>query len=132
MIHGTISSNNGKIKGSATNKQTIAGQVNSKNEVSCSLSALESISGIVAIRATIHGDAASRGSVAGNLAAAYESQIPPYEGDYEVTPKVEGQELKTMHKYMTQDVTVHAIPFFEVSNTSGGNTVYIANEIEFE
>lgn len=132
MIFGKLSGNNGQVNGTAQNIQTISGQVNSTKEVSCSLSALESISGVVAIMATINGAAASRGSVTGNLAAAYEAKTTVYEGDYEVTPKVEGQELKTKHKYMIQDVTVHAIPFFEVSNTSGGNTVYIANEIEFE
>jgi hypothetical protein len=130
-INATLSDNK-KLSGAATNEQTISGSVNAGLEVSGNLSAVESITVEVVTRAALNGSATSQGSLAGNLAAAYESQIPPYEGDYEVTPKVEGQELKTKHKYMIQDVTVHAIPFFEVSNTSGGNTVYIANEIEFE
>jgi hypothetical protein len=48
-----------------------------------------------------------------------------YEGDYVVTPQAEGQVLKTAQKLMRDDVTIEAIPFFEVSNNSGGTTVYI-------
>lgn len=70
--------------------------------------------------------------LSGNLASAYATQTSVYEGEYEVTPRVDSQELKTKHKYMTDDVTVLAIPFFEVGNPSGGSTVYIGGEIEIE
>ena len=53
----------------------------------------------------------------------------PYEGSYLVTPKIEAQVLPTAKKYLENDVTIKEIPFFEVSNTSGGNTVYIGNEV---
>lgn len=53
----------------------------------------------------------------------------PYEGEYVVTPKVEAQTMPTKEKVMLEDVTIRAIPYFETSNTSGGNTVYIAKEI---
>jgi len=69
------------------------------------------------------------GMLDGDLAMAYSTDAEAYEGDYEVTPTVEGLELPTKHKYMADDVTIRAIPFFEVSNNSGGNTVYIADEI---
>lgn len=52
-----------------------------------------------------------------------------YDGDYIVTPKVVGQTLPTKDRVLTDDVTVKAIPFFNVSNTSGGSTVFIAKEI---
>lgn len=52
-----------------------------------------------------------------------------YEGSYEVTPKVTSQTLPTKEKFLTEDVTVKAIPYFDVSNSSGGTTVYIAKEI---
>ena len=48
-----------------------------------------------------------------------------FEGDYEVTPKVEAQTLQTRNKLMKADVSIKEIPFFDVSNTSGGSTVYI-------
>ncbi|MBP3647192.1 MAG: hypothetical protein J6K55_12305 [Clostridia bacterium] len=53
----------------------------------------------------------------------------PYTGSYEITPKVDAQILPTAQKLMTEDLTVKAIPFFDVSNNSGGRTVYIAREV---
>lgn len=53
-----------------------------------------------------------------------------YNGDYSITPKVSEQKMNTSGKVMLEDVTVFAIPFFDVSNTSGGSTVYIADKIE--
>ena len=53
----------------------------------------------------------------------------PYEGPYDVTPKVTAQTLKTAQKLMREDVSVRAIPYFDVSNPAGGNTIYIANEV---
>lgn len=53
----------------------------------------------------------------------------PYEGPYDVTPKVTAQTLKTAQKLMRDDVSVRAIPYFDVSNPAGGNTIYIANEV---
>ena len=52
-----------------------------------------------------------------------------YEGEYEITPKVESQTMPTAQKTMMDDVTVHAIPYFDVSNQAGGNTVYIGCEV---
>lgn len=62
------------------------------------------------------------------LVPVYKDAIP-YEGDYEVTPKVNAQTMPTKGKLMEEDVTVKSIPFFDVSNTSGGSTVYIGNEV---
>lgn len=55
--------------------------------------------------------------------------IPVYDGPYEAIPKVDAQTLPTAKKLMTDDVTVHGVPFYEVSNEQGGNTVYIAKEL---
>lgn len=52
-----------------------------------------------------------------------------YFGDYVVTPKVDEQMLKTKDKVLTDDVVIKSIPFFKVSNTNGGSTVYIGNEV---
>lgn len=52
-----------------------------------------------------------------------------YDGNYEVTPKVTEQTLLTAQKIMKQDVRIKEIPYFEVGNLSGGNTVYIGNEV---
>ena len=53
----------------------------------------------------------------------------PYEGPHDVTPKVTAQTLPTAKKLMREDVSVRAIPYFDVSNPAGGNTIYIANEV---
>ena len=52
-----------------------------------------------------------------------------YEGDYEVIPTAEKQTMGTKQKYMKDDVTIHPIPFYSVSNNSGGNTVFIGSEV---
>lgn len=48
-----------------------------------------------------------------------------YKGLYEVTPRTEGQTMATKGLLMSDDVTVRAIPYYEVSNTEGGETVWI-------
>lgn len=53
----------------------------------------------------------------------------PYEGEYAVTPKVDAQTMPTRDKVMMDDVTVKAIPYYEVSNNAGGDTVYIGSEV---
>jgi hypothetical protein len=53
-----------------------------------------------------------------------------YDGSYQVTPKVTSQTMETAQKFLTDDVTIKAIPFFNVANTSGGNTVFIGKELE--
>ena len=53
-----------------------------------------------------------------------------YSGSYEITPMVTSQEIPTAEKYMKYDMTINAIPYFDVSNTAGGSTVYIGKEIE--
>ena len=56
--------------------------------------------------------------------------VEEYNGGYSVTPRVDEQLLCTAKKFMVEDVTIKAIPFYNVSNNSGGNTVYIGKEIE--
>ena len=53
-----------------------------------------------------------------------------YEGSFEVTPKVDAQTLATADKFMAEDVHIKEIPFFDVTNLSGGSTVYIGSEVE--
>ena len=55
--------------------------------------------------------------------------VPVYGGPYEAIPKVTAQTLPTANKLMLEDVSVRAIPYFDVSNPAGGNTIYIANEV---
>lgn len=52
-----------------------------------------------------------------------------YSESYVATPTVDSQIFPTADKFMKHDFTVNAIPYFSVSNLSGGNTVYIGNEV---
>lgn len=52
-----------------------------------------------------------------------------YKGEYDITPKTMEQKLKTAQKFLAKDVTVKEIPFFEVMNSEGGDTVYIGSEV---
>ena len=53
--------------------------------------------------------------------------LPPYEGEYVITPKpFTEQVLETKNKSMSDDVTVLEIPYSEVTNPEGGKTVNIA------
>ena len=53
-----------------------------------------------------------------------------YTGDYYVTPQVDSQSLSTANKLMGRDVTINAIPYYDVGNTSNGRTIYIGSEID--
>lgn len=55
-----------------------------------------------------------------------EKGVDYYDGEYEVIPTVESQSLPTAKKTMKEDLTVCAIPVFNVSNDTGGSTFYIA------
>lgn len=60
---------------------------------------------------------------------AVTKDVESYDGEYKVTPKVTEQVLPTAKKFMNADVTVAKIPIYDVSNNSGGTTVYIADNI---
>ena len=49
----------------------------------------------------------------------------PYTESYEVTPTSGEQVLPTRSKTMRDDLTVHAVPYHETTNESGGYTVSI-------
>lgn len=54
------------------------------------------------------------------------SDIKAFTGQYEVVPKPdEATVLETANKKMTDNVTVTPIPYSEVSNEFGGNTITI-------
>lgn len=60
-----------------------------------------------------------------NLISAEDGRLPDYEGEYTIIPSVEEQTMQTKNKTMTNDVTIMAIPYAEVSNSTGGKTVTI-------
>lgn len=58
-------------------------------------------------------------------------ELPKYSGVYSITPSTVGdQTLETAQKYMDANLTVQKIPYYETSNQSDGETVYIGSEVE--
>lgn len=57
-------------------------------------------------------------------------ELPIYAGEYAITPTVDGLTMPTAQQLMRDDVTINPIPYYEVSNPSGGDTVYIGSELE--
>ena len=53
------------------------------------------------------------------------SDIPPYEGSYEAIPGVDAQSLPTRNRWLSSDLVVQAIPYYEVDNTERGTTAII-------
>lgn len=51
--------------------------------------------------------------------------VEEYKGAYEVTPATTAQVLETARKVMRDDLTIKEIPYAEVSNAAGGNTISI-------
>lgn len=56
--------------------------------------------------------------------------IPEYSGSYVVIPDTKDQQLETKNKWMTDDILVKEIPYYETSNQQNGITVYIANSLD--
>lgn len=75
----------------------------------------------------IVGSVKTDGSLVGTVVIA--TSYDDYIGEYEITPTVDGTTIPTADKRMRKDVTINPIPFFDVSNESGGTTIYIGNEV---
>ena len=62
------------------------------------------------------------------IGASAGGRLPPYTGDYTVTPDlIEDVVLPTANKSMTDNVTVEPVPTYEVENASGGITFVIGS-----
>ena len=90
------------------------------------------LDGEVSLHLAIDGDISLRHAIDGEvgvITVIKDYELPIYDGDYVVTPKVVEQYLETDNRAMVDDVTILAIPFYETSNPAGGNTVFIANSL---
>lgn len=75
----------------------------------------------------------TKSTISGNISHLNkEEPVPKYEGNYTVLPLAfQDTVLLTKDKKMTENVIIKEIPYYETSNLSGGNTVYIAGHVEF-
>lgn len=63
-----------------------------------------------------------------NLIETVIASLPLWNSEnYTITPSTLEQTLDTKGKFMQNDLTIKEIPYYEVSNTSGGNTVHIGS-----
>lgn len=95
----------------------------------------KSITNNISSTNTIDGNIFLEQTISGNISYGNgkESTIPIYRGSYEVTPLAfEKTTLYTDGRLMIADVVVKEVPYYETSNLSGGTTVYIAGQIDFE
>lgn len=90
------------------------------------------IIGSISTENSISGAITQKEKLSGMLASAYTTERNPYTGEYEVVPSSGGTTLDTKEKFLKNNITVHPIPYYEVPNTSGGTTVYIAGKLEIE
>lgn len=117
---GTLSANVG-LNGTVTQEISITGVLNGSGHIT---GTLNSVGGMTA---TLSG----AGSMSASIALP-RSSMPPYTGDYEVTPRLfEDVVLQTQGKVMSRDVTVYEIPYYE-NPTAGtnGETIYLCTEPE--
>lgn len=61
----------------------------------------------------------------GLIAEVTSFDADPYEGEYEVTPRLGSQTLDTDGKVMVEDLIVYEIPVVKTTNIQGGQTVLI-------
>lgn len=95
------------------------------------INAKGSLQGVVISKQRLDGKIAGTSEVVGSVTVGGTIKIEPdhYEGNYQVTPSIEAQVLDTNQKFMDDDVTVRKIPFYEVTNTTGGITIIIGKEV---
>ena len=73
--------------------------------------------------AEITGTVRSTAAITGTVNTGTAAEI--YTGPYEVTPAWSERMLSTGGKKLTDDISVHTIPYIEVTNPAGGITATI-------
>ena len=86
------------------------------------------LSGDVVIESELNGTMTIEGSLSGDISSGG-SGIRPYEGDYQITPLVNSDQVfPTKNTRMTDDLTVYKTPTYEVTNPQGGMTLRIGDD----
>lgn len=96
-------------------------------EVLCgSLSASVDLSGFIATEGALGGAVAAALELEGTVSMP--ETFERFDGSYTVIPAVAAKSLQTKDRLMGDDVTVTAIPYYEVSNPQGGSTIVIGDD----
>ena len=89
------------------------------------LSAVLTLKGAISLSGDkLQGSISADGTLSG-LIGKSPLTVPNYEGEYEIRPDQEEHVMPTKGRLMHKDMTIHEIPYQEVSNNSGGVTVTI-------
>ena len=83
---------------------------------------MSEIFGYPIISGKISAEPTIKGSISNNVEKTY------YDGEYEVTPRLQAQTLETADKTMRKDITIKEVPVSETTNPDGGTTIVIAYE----
>ena len=122
--------NDGIIGGQVQTHGTVSGVVNYEKQHQIGIVHIkDNIEGIIQQKNNLSGVINNNNNLIGSINYHTEggSDVPPYEGEYVVTPRIYEQSLATKNKLMKADVKVKEIPYYETSNISG-KTVYIGGE----
>ncbi len=88
--------------------------------------------GNVELDGTLVGELSHAGSLSGSVSIAQGWGIPPeseYHGTYKIVPDpVNNQELPTKDKFLSENIKLSKIPYFETTNSEGGMTVIIGDK----
>lgn len=81
---------------------------------------------------TLTGTLSPVGTLSGSISIAQGWGIPPdseYRGHYEVIPDPNvDQELPTKDKFLSENIKLSKIPYFETDNSMGGKTIIIGDK----
>lgn len=85
----------------------------------------KTLSGKLQVESDISGKLTAEIDIKGSLILpiGYED----YAGPYRVKPKTEPQTLATGDRHLTEDVSIDAIPYYEVSNATGKTIIIGGN-----
>lgn len=104
------------------------------NDGSCnlrgSLSPLLVLSGSLTQETYLNAKISPVGNLTGTL-SMFSGEYQTYSGPYSAVPSFEDQVLNTSNKVLYDDINISRIAVHEVSNLSGGITVYIGGDINY-
>lgn len=74
---------------------------------------------------SLNGSLTGLGTLNGTMSQPSVTPVEPYEGSYEMTPRLYEQTLETRGKMMSDDMTIYEIPVTYTTNPTGSKTVVI-------
>lgn len=113
-----------QIVGALSNADGVTGRIYSDGGAVGAIAPSEEMYAEMESEGHLVGDLVGESVMQGEVVIGNCIEAPPYKGDYVITPKVDAQTMQTRARYMLDDVTVKAIPYYETANTYG-TTIYI-------